>query len=221
MKTHQEILVESRRIEELGRQFSDDQRRAIAGLLRGDPAPRLLMTFPDSVIPQRFPGDGEQDEDARAQIRGRWIEVAMQEGALEYRLMQAEAAGASDGSAGPKALLLVGSDSAFDVLEEGYELAEQERLGELLAPYAERAEADELVDSIDPAVVEEIETIIGAGEFSAAGRLGTRADIVEFLEGRIEPSAFIKAAISRGYYRDGESHTVVERRGERIVMERP
>ncbi len=219
MKTHREILAEAQRLEQLGWQYAEEQRRAIVELMGHQPAPRVLMAFPESATVGRDGMDGGSG-DAGPVFR-RWVEVAFEEGATEYRLMQDEGDGGPGEVMGERSsIVLMESDSAFDVLEEGYEVGEQDRLGELLAPYAERAEAEEIAESIDPTVVRQIEAIIGAGDFSAADRLGAKADIVDFLEGRIEPSAFISAAISRSYRRDDESQLVTERCGERIVMGR-
>ena len=114
---------------------------------------------------------------------------------------------------------VLGSDSAFDALVEGYELGEQERLGKLLAPYAERGETGELLDSVDPTLIREVELIVGADEFPPGSRIGAKRDIIAFLEGRIDASEFIGAAISRGLHRNLEAEHVEQRLGEQITIE--
>lgn len=223
MKSHAEILIEARRLEHLGVNFADERRRAIADLMGPAPVPRIVMMFPDSVVTSRD-GDGGDDDELETTIsRRRWIEAGWEDGAVEYRLMEDETETAPWGEvvreSGPSYVL--GSDSAFDALVEGYELGEQERLGKLLAPYAERGETGELLDAVDPALVHEVELVIGADEFPAGSRIGAKRDIIAFLEGRIDASEFIGAAISRGLHRNLESEHVEQRVGETITLDHP
>jgi hypothetical protein len=221
MKSHSEILMESRRVEQLGAQFAEERRRAIAELMGPSPAPRIVVTFPDSIVAK--PDDGG-DEDLRTTItRRRWIEAGWDDGAVEYRLIEDETETAPWGEvvreSGPSYVL--GSDSAFDALVEGYELNEQERLGRLLAPYAERGETGELLDAVDPSLVREVELIIGSDDFPVASRIAAKAGIVAFLEGRIDASEFIGAAISRGLHRNLSTEAIEHHVGERITIDQP
>ena len=85
MKSHAEILMESRRLEQLGAQFAEDRRRAIAEMMGPVPGPRIMATFPDSIVANRSDPD---DEDALETTikRRRWIEAGWDDGAVEYRL---------------------------------------------------------------------------------------------------------------------------------------
>ncbi|ACB77757.1 hypothetical protein [Opitutus terrae] len=157
MKTHQELLIEARRTEALGSAYADDYQRAIAA--NDSLAARVVMTF--SGDRTRLEAFRESQERAASHHIHRWIEAAVVDGILEYRLLQTE--DREDGvSVEPEFVL--GSDSAFDVLAEAYELEESERLGEVLAPFMERMEADGVADSIEPSAVEEVEQIVRAGE---------------------------------------------------------
>lgn len=213
MKTHGEMLSEARRVEALGRDFAEEWQRA--GVSGGSAfiAPRTLATFPASHITGV---DGMR-------TRERWLEVAMEEGALEYRLIEAEREETASGELvrdiGP--VYLMGSDSAFDVIDEAEELIEKDRLGEALAPFMARAEKDEFVDSIDPAVVEEIENIVATADLTPAARLNTKAGIIDLLEGRLDPSEFISATIERQRWRERQCEVITERAGERMVIGEP
>lgn len=221
MKSHSEILMESRRIEQLGAKFVDERRRAIAELMGPLPGPRIVMTFPDSIVAK--PDDAEDDDLRTTITRRRWIEAGWDDGAVEYRLIEDETETAPWGEvvreSGPSYVL--GSDSAFDALAEGYELNEQERLGRLLAPYAERGETGELLDAVDPTLVREVELIIGSDDFPVASRIAAKAGIVAFLEGRIDASEFIGAAISRGLHRNLTAEVIEHHVGERIIIDQP
>lgn len=222
MKTHDELLIEARRIEALGRQYAADQRRARDDAFAPAKLPaRELMAFPESrtrVAPLAG-GDGEITYRRTA----RWVEVAMVEGALEYRLFQSESSSINSGKDAREAepFYVMASDSAFDVLTEGYELAEKERLAEALAPFSERIGDEETINSIEPTLVEEIENIVGAEDLTPPERIHAKTDIVAFLEGRLEPSEFIAAAIERHGRRENVAERLVERHGERMLIGEP
>lgn len=222
MKSHAEILMESRRLEQLGAQFADDMRRARAAMLEPLPSPQIVMTFPDSIVPHRSDPD-DADGLETTITRRRCIEAGWDDGAVEYRLIEDETETAPWGEVvretGPS--YVMGSDSAFDALVEGYELGEQERLGRLLAPYAERGETGELLDAVDPALIREVELIIGSDDFPVGSRIAAKGGIVAFLEGRIDASEFIGAAISRGLYRNLEAESIERRVGERVTIDQP
>jgi hypothetical protein len=95
------------------------------------------------------------------------------------------------------------SKSGFDLLHTGYELAEEDRLAELLTPYAEYAEDDPGEGPVDERSIAEVEEILETSLLSNSARLRARVEIVEFLEGRLEPSVFIEHAIDRQCAREG------------------
>lgn len=205
MKTHREFLAEAHRLEGLGGEYARDGRFDAA---------RFLLSLPES--PSRELALGAEE---RATIR-RWIDVAMVEGALEYRLWEsATAAGSPLNGSHQDETFVMGSDSAFDVLVEGHERCERDRLRHALGPFAERVDEEEFSESIDPTVVEEIEKIVEADELSPSARLHAKADIVEFLEGRIGPSEFINVAIERHYHRELETESIEQRPRERIALD--
>lgn len=49
----------------------------------------------------------------------------------------------------------------------------------------------------------------------------TKADIVDFLEGRLGPSEFILAVVGRHRRRQSETETISESRGERLCVDTP
>lgn len=191
MRTHDELLAEARRVEAIGDLYLGEHRRAaIAG---GAVQPRIIPTFLESPA--------------------RWLEVEAIEGALEYRL--AERASQPGGS--PR--LVFASDSAFDVLAEGDELEEKEALGERIAPLVDRIGRHEFDDSVEPSVVQEVEAMLDAGELDPASQLKTRAEIVEFLAGEMEPSRLVGAVVERRSQRETEREAISQRHDERRIIQ--
>jgi hypothetical protein len=74
-------------------------------------------------------------------------------------------------------------------------MVEEDRMTELLAPYADRSEIAE--GSADDRTVAEVEEILETGLLAESDRLQAKAEIIEFLEGRLEASTFIAHAIDR------------------------
>lgn len=219
MKTHREIVTEAQRLDEAARRFADDQRRDAT--LRD--AFSVLFSFPESKFTSRVSAaDGAADA-VHTHRRLRRIEAALVGDAIEYRLVQDETetreAGAVIKETSP--VLMLTTDSAMEALEEGYELGEEERLSEVLAPYMDRAEAGEFVDAVEPHVVEEIETIVGAGDLLPASRLHAKADIIKLLDGRLEPDQFITAAIARQRHCEEVHESISEHPRQRILVDQP
>lgn len=217
MKTHREIVIEGQRLEESARRFAEDQRRDAT--LRD--AFSVLFSFPESRFTRHVDTGGGIAIHTHRQLRR--IEASVVSDQPEYRLIQDEIetneAGATVKELSP--LLMLTSDSAVEVLEEGYELAEEERLSDALAPYVERAEAGEFEDSVEPHVVEEIEALVGAGDLLPASRLHAKADIMRLLDGRLEPDEFITAAIARQRHCERVHESITEHPRERILIGQP
>jgi hypothetical protein len=72
------------------------------------------------------------------------------------------------------------------------------------------------LEDADPDLIEEIETFVEADQLLPSARLRTRADIVEFLEGRLSPSEFISAAIERQGPRPQNRERVAELLNKRM-----
>jgi hypothetical protein len=185
MRTHDELLAEARRIGAIGELYADEYRRAAPDgrMLR----PRVIPTF---VGP----------------TRDRWVEAAMVDGTLEYRLVEAFD---QNGRTSPRAVFA--SDSAFDTVAAGDQLEEKERLIEALEPIIARIERHEFAESVEPLVAEEIEMLIDADELDPVERLKTKAEIVEFLAGRLEPTVFVADQVERRCRR----HTIREAQAQR------
>jgi hypothetical protein len=217
MKTHREIVLEGQRLEESARRFAEEQRRDA----RLRDAFSVLFSFPESTFTSRVEGDVGDAMHTHRRLRR--IEAALIGDAIEYRLVQDEVETTETGAVVKEAgaFLVLASHSAAEVIEAGYELGEDERLSEALAPYIERAEAGEFVESVEPHVVEEIEAIVGARDLLPASRLHVRADIVKLLDGQLEPDAFITAAIERQRYCEGVRETMAEHACERITVGHP
>lgn len=196
MRTHEDFLAEARHIEAIGSLYADEHRRAT--LAGGTLRPRVIPTF---LTPPVLP-------------RERWLEAEMIDGAIEYRLVETDQT-QRENAAAPR--VLFASDSAFDVLVEADDLEEKETLNEKLAPIVERIGRHEFDDTIEPSVVQEIEAMFDAGELDPAAQLRTRAEIVEFLAGEIEPSRLTAAIVERRRQRENVHETLTQRCDERRI----
>lgn len=178
MKTKQEIQAEARDIIMLAGQFLN-ARSANTTPASADNSMRFQ--FPTNLSPG---------------ATQRHVEATMLGGALVFRLIERQ-----NNSHEPKrdqeadGILLASSPSAYEVLSAGYEMAEEERLAKDLEPYAERSE--ETVDPADRETVSSVEAILGSSRLSSSDRIRTKAEIVEFLEGRLEPNELISRTIER------------------------
>ena len=142
------------------------------------------------------------------------MEVDMIDGALEYRLVETSGPGRDST---PRTL--IASDSAFDVLTEGDEIEEKEDLTEKLTPLVERIGRPDFDDSLEASVVQEVEAMLDAGELDPASQLKTRAEIMEFLAGEIEPSRLAAAVVERRSQRETVAETIRQRPDERRIIQ--
>ncbi len=189
----------------LGGQFQNEQR--IVGLSGSvEAVPRVLVNLP---LNPAAPG------------RERRVEATIAGGALGFRLMERETdiPASGRGERDEDGKLLASSDSPYDVLRTGYELAEEERLGAALERYAERS--DDPTDSADGETVAEVEAILETNLLPPADRLRTKAEIVEFVEGRLKPGVLIAHAVERQRSRDGHCEQQVERHELRLTIGEP
>jgi hypothetical protein len=198
MKTDQEIQQEAERLEQLARQW------ITAG---ANPAAATLAVLPETRI-------GVATRLPRRLLR---IEISRDDDAPEFLLLQEDIEPREvPGSTAP--FVLTRSNSAYDVLRDGYEEREEERLVDALTPILNRAEADGFAADADPELVAEIETLIEADRLNPSARLRSRADIVEFLEGRLEPGEFITSSIERQGPRPQHREFVAEVLEERMTV---
>lgn len=197
MKPDSEIQEEAERLERLAREW------IVTGAAK--PEPVTLAVLPDSRIAPAAP---------RRHLR---IAVVRDDDAPEFLLLQDEAvAGRVEWD--PDPLVLTRSDSAYDVLRDGYEARQEDRLAEFLTPIADRIGAEGFIEDASPEVIEEIAAALEADNLAPGAQLRARADIVEFLEGRLSPSDFISAAIERQSHRPQVRESVAEFLSERISV---
>lgn len=189
----------------LGDQFKNEQRSAGPSAFVAA-VPRVLVNLPTNLA---TPG------------RERHVEAAIADGALVYRLMERDTENPSSGrdDYDEEGTLLASSGSAYDVLRSGYELAEEERLGAELERYAERSE--DRADPADGESVAEVEEILETNLLSHADRLRAKAEVVEFLEGRLKTSALIARNIERQCSREGYREHLVERHELKLTIGGP
>ena len=206
MKTSQEIQAEARQLAVLGGQFQNEQRIASVGAT-AMAVPRVLANLP---VGAESPG------------RERHVEAAIVGGALVFRLMEREIdpAGADRDERDGESSLVAASASAYDVLRTGYEMAEEDRLTAQLESFANRSE--DRADPADGESIAEVEAIVESNLLSPADRLRTKAEAVDFLEGRLERRAFIAQVIERQCSRaEGQREHLVERHELKLTVGEP
>ena len=202
MKTNEEIQREAQRMVVLGRSYRDEHR-GTAG--EGVPLPRVLVQLPDVQVTRKAE-TGSPASESQLVTRHRHIEAAFEDDALIFRLMERETAtgdAATMVRASEPTEVMV-SRSGFDLLHAGYEMVEEDRLFERLAPYAERIEKRDERNPVDEREVSEVEAVLEAHLLAPSDRLRMKADVVEFLEGRLEAGVFIAHAIDRLCAREGQ-----------------
>lgn len=224
MRTHREIAAEARRVETLAQRHRDERIRsasAESGVSEQtvNSARWVLFDFPKSHI--RSYHDGTDSVDVRVDRVSRRVEAGLNAGALHYYLIkEIEPTPRTSGESHAASFTEFESNSAEDVLLNGYELAEEERLLESLMPVVARLEEVGFSEGMH-AAVEEIEELVGARELPAAERLRAKAEILGFLEGRLDRSSFITAAIDRWQECAARSETITRCAGERILIDQP
>jgi hypothetical protein len=216
MKTNEEIQREAQRMLDLGRQYREQHRGASGEVV---PLPRVLVQLPDVQVSR--PAVPGSDAESRIVTRQRHIEAAIADDGMIYRLMERETElGAVSGAQAEVSEVMV-SRAGFDLLHAGYEMVEEDRLFELLTPYSERAENRSDGERIDDREVAEVETILETHLLPASDRMRTKAEIVEYLEGRLEPGVFIAHAIDRLCAREGQQQVQTQRHALRLTINEP
>jgi hypothetical protein len=190
MKTHREIQNEAERLVVLGREYRAE-RRAHAGEAIVT-LPRVVGRLPDSQV--SIASGEAASAGATHRRRERHIEADIEHDELMFRLVERETELAADGRSlrGARPETVMVSRSGFDLLLGGYELVEEERLAEALAPYADRDDT-----KADSEAVAEVEGILETSGLPVVDRMRAKAEIIDFLEGRLEPGEFIEHAIDR------------------------
>lgn len=200
MRPHREIQNEAERLVLLGRDYLAEQRARPATEVAIVPLPRLLARLPDSRVSVGAAPAAEASE-SREQLRERHVEADIEKDELVFRLVERECDLDADGKVvregEPDAVMV--SRSGFDLLLAGYELVEEERLAESLVPYVDKSDGEL---KADPADVAQVEEILEADALPVSDRMRAKAEIVDFLEGRLEASAFIEHAIDRQRLRE-------------------
>lgn len=213
MKTNREIAAEAHAVTTLGRQLRDQWRQENTKTL----TPRVVMRFPETLVE-------EQPRDSiRSLRRHRYVAAVVQNGRLLYQLMERDPE--TYPFAGPEnnesTCMAMTSESSFEILRAGYELAEEERLADLLEPYAEWSENPEHAESIDKRTLSEVETILETNLLQYADRLRTRVEVAEFLEGRLEPNDFISRVVRRQVFRQVSSERMTQGHQMKLTIGEP
>lgn len=224
MKTHRELVTEAGRLDQLGRRYWEEHqsrnKSSLASARMGAGLEsRVLFRFPDTLM-TATDGAAGNSEEAEAFRIARRVEIKLDGDRPEFLLVEEEyTADPDEGTErlhGP--IPIIKSDDVLDALSEGYQLAEEDRIGALLVPFMDRIGDEDCIDDADSELVEKIAAIVEVGELGPAARLRAKADIAAFLEGRLEASTFISAAIERQCHREEECQVLAERHGERVSI---
>lgn len=208
MKTNEEIQREAQRMVVQGRQYRDEHRSISPGVV---PLPRVLVQLPTVQI-TRQPDVISPASESRLVNRHRHVEAAFAGEALIYRLVEQETENTAPSAAAktsePTEVMV--SRSGFDLLHAGYEMVEEDRLFERLAPFGGRMEERDSLEEANEREISEVERVVEAHLLPPSDRMRMKADIVEFLEGRLEPGIFISHAIDRLAAREGRRQAHVQ-----------
>lgn len=201
MKTNEEIKEEAQRLTTLAHRYREEHRPVLA-TTNVVPLPQVLSRLPDAVVTRRTLTP--RDPLPHTLRRERHVEAAMYGGDVMFRLVEKETETNAVGEMVREspAEIVMTEANGYDVLRVGYEMAEEDRLGEALVPFAARAEQSAEGASAQESDVAEVEEVLDTHQLSPAVRLRAKADIVEFLEGRLEPNLFITRAIDRQRLRE-------------------
>lgn len=216
MRPHQEIQNEAQRLVLLGREYLAE-RRALAGDGPIVSLPRVLARLPDSRVTVAN-GALIAESEARQAHRQRHIEADLENNELMFRLIEREnqldAEGRVIRAGEPEAIMF--SRSGFDLLLAGYELVEEEGLAEALAPYADRHGG---AANSSPEATAHIEEILETSELPVADRMRAKAEIVDYLEGRLDAGGFIEHAIDRHRLREVCAERQMQRSDLRLTID--
>mgnify|MGYP001304200147 CR=1 FL=1 len=213
MKTRQQITSEAQQLTALGNQYLAEQIRV--GGLHSNPPPKELMRFPESRTVTVVAAGAALQREALVTF-DRYIEVAIKDGALSYRLMETEAelSGFGRPVAQRVPTLVIADRTVEEPLQTGYELEEEERLADVLSPYSEKLDQSGDFMLADQETVAEVEELLESDHFSQADKIRSKADVIEFLEGRLDPSTLIARTIER----QTADHSQSERMSERTTI---
>ena len=242
MKTTAEIMIEARRLEDLVERQRTEFRqneaaiRARVAVVQADPLARgldepvsgrrspfvgLLTTLPPVVVHARDGSDGDPQTIRRYRVV-REVEVALDAEPAEFRLREER----FELTTSDKAVAVFGSyvalvgASAREMLEEGYERNAQDEMMERLFPVLDSIDERDS-NEVTPEDIAEVEKRLELPSMSVATRLRARADIAEFLDGRLLAGDFVARVIDWQGAGQGERETVEERRGLRLLMNEP
>lgn len=222
MKTRQEMQIEARRIEEVGRQSLEDRRRGSGSELAiatASVAPLVLFSFPESSM--RINAASEF-EGALTHRMLRRIELAENDPEGEYQLVEEEFVSSDDGQLVRhyEPVSLVASDDPLEVLSAGYQRLDEDHLRERLAPVMDRIEANTFPEPVTNAAIAEVERLVSDLALSPAAKLRMKVDAVAFLEGRMETGDFVARTVARQEcYQPEEKITVGQRITETVEID--
>jgi hypothetical protein len=198
MKSRQEMWIEARRLEEIGRQTLEDRRRGSASeiALTASVAPVVLYSFAESVV--RINAASEYEGPLTHRMLRR-VEFSESDPEGPYQLVEEEIVTSEDGQLVQhyEPATLVSSDDPFDVLSAGYQRQDEDRLCERLEPVIDRMEANTFPEPVTSEAIAEVERLVSDLALSPVAKLRMKVDAVAFLEGTLEAGDFVARTVAR------------------------
>ena len=216
MKTIQEIQAEARQLTVRAQEHRSEL--ALVGS-RNAPTPSLavLARFPEPAGMMPFAAIAG-DESLLPVPRDRYVDAVVQNEDLVFRLVERWAAPA-EARSDERPVVLVTSSDAFEVLHAGYELAEEERLADQLTPFTDRER--HCGEGPNRETVAEVESILETNLLPIADRIRTKAEIVEFLGGRMEANELIARSVGLQCVRESHRQAFTVRQEHTLTIGEP
>lgn len=204
MKSQLEISSEARLLELNARRAYDQALSLSPYGLMPDRAVQFLHALP--ALRFRQP-DPHTQRVARISTL-RFIQGTNVGARFEYQVHEEwfELGGPAEKADSMEARVLMTTHSAHAALYAGYGATEHQRLAIALAPFEKPHQSP--VDPANEDRLKRVEALLLSSRLSAADRLRTRADIVDFLHGRLSSRDFILQSIHRQYRRETERMSV-------------
>ncbi len=211
MKTRQQIQTEAHELARLGGEYrAESLRLATPGTLV--PASRELVRLP-SWAP------APSVTSAPSPHRVRSIDAVLTEhDALLYRVVEREEYNGDRADARETTDVLLVATSAYEALAAGYTLSEEDRLAGQLGPYADSGEHERSIQD-NAAMIAEVEAILETDQLPHSGRLRSRLDVIDFLDGRMEANELISRTLARQFTRDMHREGFAEHHELRLTVE--
>lgn len=204
MKSQLEISIEARLLEQRTRREYARQLRLTPYSLVPERSIHVFHSLPTVRYRQ---SDPVTQRTARVSTL-RFIQASNMADGFEYQVHEEwiEIGGATEKADMTEDRVLKTTTSIHEALYTGYGASEHQRLAIALAPFEKANQSP--VDPANDERVKRVEALLLTSRLSTPDRLRTRADIVDFLHGRLSSRDIILQSIHRQYCRETERMSV-------------